>query len=412
MERIIERACGLDVHQATVAACVRVPGANDSREQFVQTFGTSTPELLALRDWLAGHGVTHVAMESTGVYWKPVYYLLESDFTLVLVNATHIKQVPGRKTDVADCAWITQLLEHGLLRGSFVPPAPIRELRDLTRYRKAQIQDRAREANRLQKILEDANIKLSSVATDVLGVSGRSMLNALVKGTTDPAVLAELARGRLRQKLRALRQALTGRFREHHAFLLGQSLAHLDYLEESIAEISRRLDEQLRPFAQTLDRLITIPGVQRRTAEVILAEIGPDMSRFSSSAQLASWAGICPGNRESAGKRKSGKTRKGSKWLRSALIESGNAAARTRGTALGARYRRLTRHLGHRKAVVAVGRQILEIGYHLLANNTTYHELGVDYFDRHYTDRVQRRCIPQLQGLGFDVTLTPLPKVA
>jgi transposase len=238
------------------------------------------------------------------------------------------------------------------------------------------------------------------------------MLNALVAGTTDPAVLADLARGRLRQKLPALRQALTGRFREHHAFLVGQSLAHLDYLEESIAQISRRLEEQLRPFAETLERLITIPGVQRRTAEVILAEIGPDMSRFASSAQLASWAGMCPGNRESAGKRKSGKTRKGSKWLRSALIESGNAAARTRGTALGARYRRLARHLGHRKALVAVGRQILEISYHLLRANTTYRELGVDYFDRHYSDRVRRRCIRQLQGLGFDVTLSPLPNVA
>ena len=255
MERMIERICGLDVHQASVAACVRVPGANGSREQFVQTFGTSTPDLLTLRHWLAEHGVTHVAMESTGLYWKPVYYLLEGDFAVLLVNATHLKQVPGRKTDVADCAWIAQLLEHGLLRGSFVPPAPIRELRDLTRYRKAQIQDRAREANRLQKILEDANIKLSSVATDVLGVSGRTMLNALVAGTTDPAVLAELARGRLRQKLPALRRALTGRFREHHVFLVGQSLAHLDYLEESIAELSRRLEEQLRPFAATLERL-------------------------------------------------------------------------------------------------------------------------------------------------------------
>lgn len=412
MERMIERVCGLDVHQKSVAACVRVPGANGSRQQLVQSFGTSTPELLALRDWLAEHGVTHLAMESTGVYWKPVYYLLESDFTVLLVNAAHIKQVPGRKTDVADCAWIAQLLEHGLLRGSFVPPAPIRELRDLTRYRKAQIQDRAREANRLQKMLEDANIKLSSVATDVLGVSGRTMLNALVAGTTDPAVLAELARGRLRQKLPALRQALTGRFREHHAFLVGQSLAHLDYLEQSIGEISHRLEEQLRPFAEAVERLITIPGVQRRTAEVIVAEIGTDMSRFASSAQLVSWAGMCPGNRESAGKRKSGKTRKGSKWLRSALIESGNAAARTKGTALGARYRRLTRHLGHRKAVVAVGRQILEISYHLLSANTTYRELGVDYFDRTYSDRVRQRCIHQLERLGHRVTLTPLSNAA
>jgi transposase len=391
---------------------VRFPGADGRRQQIVQSFGASTPELIALHDWLVAHGVTHVAMESSGVYWKPVFYLLESDFTVLLVNASHIKQVPGPKTDIADCAWIAQLLEHGLLRGSFVPPAPIRELRDLTRYRKAQIQDRAREANRLQKILEDANIKLSSVATDILGVSGRAMLNALVTGTTDPKLLADLARGVLRKKLPALRQALTGRFRQHHAFLVGQILAHLDYLEESIAETSRRIEEQLRPFAEALECLITIPGVQRRTAEVILAEIGTDMTRFADSAQLASWARMCPGNRESAGKRKSGKTRKDSKWLRGALIESGNAGARTKSTALGARYRRRVRHLGHRKGVVAIGRQILEISYHLLAANTTYRELGVDYFDRNHADRVRQRCIRQLQRLGHQVTLTPQPNAA
>lgn len=412
MERIIERCCGLDVHQASVVACVRLPGPDGSRRQIVQSFGATTPELLALRDWLAQHAVSHAAMESTGVYWKPVYYILEDSVTVLLVNAAHLNKVPGRKTDVADCAWIAQLLEHGLLRGSFVPPAPIRELRDLTRYRKAQIQDRAREANRLQKFLEDANIKLSSVASDVLGVSGRAMLNALVSGTNDPAVLAELARGKLRKKLPALRQALTGRFRDHHAFLIGQILAHLDYLEEAIAESSRRIEEQLRPFATELQRLTTIPGVQRRTAEALVAEIGTDMSRFASAAQLASWAGMCPGNRESAGKRRSGKTRKGSKWLRSALIEAGNAAARTKRTALGARYRRLVRHLGHKKAVVAVGRQILEISHHLLTHSTTYHELGVDYFDRRYSERVKQRCIRQLERLGHRVTLTPLPNAA
>lgn len=412
MDQIIERCCGLDVHQASVAACIRVTGSDGTRQQIVQSFGTSTPELLALHDWLTAHQVTHVAMESTGVYWKPVYYVLESSFTVLLVNAAHIKQVPGRKTDVADCAWIARLLECGLLRGSFVPPSAIRDLRELTRYRKAQIQDRAREANRLQKILEDANLKLSSVATDVLGASGRAMLDALVSGTTDPTVLAELARGRLRKKLPALRQALSGRFRDHHAFLVGQSLAHLDYLEESILALSERIEQHLRPFAAALERLSTIPGVQRRTAEVIVAEVGLDMSQFPSAAHLASWAGMCPGNHQSAGKRRGGKTRKGSKWLRGALIEAGNAASRTKGTALGARYRRLVRHLGHRKAVVAVGRQILEISYHLLAKQITYRELGVDYFDRRYSERVKQRCIRQLERLGHQVTLTPLPKAA
>jgi transposase len=391
---------------------VRVPGPNGERRQIVQTFGTSTPELIALHDWLVQHGVTQVAMESTGVYWKLVYYILESTFTILLVNAAHLKQVPGRKTDISDCAWIAQLLEHGLLRGSFVPPAPIRELRDLTRYRKGHIQDRTREANRLHKFLEDANIKLSSVATDVLGVSGRAMLEALVSGTTDAAVLADLARGRLRQKLPALRQALSGRFRSHHAFLVGQSLAHLEYLDESIAELSRRIEEQLRPFAEEVERLLTIPGVRRRTAEVIIAEIGLDMRQFASAAQLVSWAGICPGNRESAGKRRSGKTRKGSKWLRAALAEAATAAARTRATALGARYRRLARHLGHKKAVIAVARQLLEISYHLLVQRTVYRELGVDYFDRRYSERVKQRCIRQLERLGNRVTLSPLSNAA
>lgn len=412
MERIIERCAGLDVHQATVAACVRVPDGEGGVQQLVQTFGTATEQLMALHDWLLAHRVTHVAMESTGVYWKPVYYVLEGSFTLLLVNAAHIKKVPGRKTDVSDSAWIAQLLEHGLLSGSFVPPPPIRELRDLTRYRKTQIQERTREANRLHKVLEDANIKLSSVASDVLGVSGRAMLKALVAGTTDPQVLADLARGRLRNKLPALRQALTGRFRDHHGFLVGRILAHLDYLEEAIIELTERIEKQLRPFEEQMRVLTAIPGVKRNTAHVIVAETGVDMGRFASAAQLESWAGMCPGNNESAGKRRTGKTRKGSKWLRQALVEAANAAIRKKGTALGARYRRLLRHLGHRKAVFAVGRQILEISYHLLANRTTYQELGVDYFDRRYSERVKQRCIRQLERLGHQVTLTPLPPPA
>ena len=295
MERLIDRCCGLDVHKKTVTACVRVPGANGARAQHVRTFGTTTADLLSLRDWLEAFQVTQVAMESTGVYWKPVFYVLEETAICVLANAAQIAQVPGRKTDVKDCVWIAQLLEHGLIRESFVPPAPIRELRDLTRYRKAVIQERTREANRLHKVLEDAGIKLASVASRVLGVSGRTMLDALVAGTTDPAVLADLARGRLRKKLPALRQALVGRFRGHHAFLVAQILAHLDYLDEAIEAVSTQIDTVIVPFADDLTRLDTIPGVNKRTAEVLIAELGVDMRVFPTAGHLASWAGLCPG---------------------------------------------------------------------------------------------------------------------
>ena len=297
MEQLIERCCGLDVHKATVSACVRVTQRPSGElKQEVRTFATTTPELLALREWLSEQRVTHVAMEATGVYWKPIYYMLEDGFELLLVNPAHFKQVPGRKTDVADCAWLAQLLEHGLLRSSFVPPAPIRELRDLTRYRKSLTEERTRAANRLHKVLQDAGIKLSSVATDMLGVSGRSMLMALVAGTTDPALLADLACGQLRKKLPELRQALTGRFGPHHRFMVSRLLADIDDVEEASADLSRRIEELLAPFAAAVERLITIPGVQRRTAEVMVAEIGADMSRFPSAAHLSTWAGMCPGN--------------------------------------------------------------------------------------------------------------------
>jgi transposase len=405
MERLIERVCGLDVHKQTVAACVRVPGSKGTREQHVQTFGTTAAELLALRDWLEAHEVTHVAMESTGVYWKPIYYVLEERFTCLLVNAAHVKQVPGRKTDVQDCVWIAQLLEHGLLRGSFVPPAPIRELRDLTRYRKVLIQDRTREANRLHKLLEDAGIKLASVATDILGVSGRAMLAALVRGTTDPEVLAELARGKLRAKLPALRQALRGQFRPHHAFLVSQLLAHLDYLDETITTLSERIEEVISPFADELVRLDTIHGVARRTAEVLIAELGVDMTQFPSDRHLASWAGLCPGNNESAGKHRSGKTRRGNRWLRAALTEAALAAIRTSNSAFTARYRRIMRHRGHKKAVLAVAHAMLVTAYHLLARQTAYHELGADYFDRRHRERVTRRAVQLLERQGYRVTL-------
>jgi transposase len=406
MDQLIERCCGLDVHRDTVASCVRVPGPNGKRQQEVRTFGTTTAELLALRDWLEAYGVTHVAMESTGVYWKPVFYVLEEAFTCLLVNATHIKQVPGRKTDVKDCAWIAQCLECGLLRGSFVPPAPIRELRDLTRHRRVLIEERTRAANRLHKLLQDAGIKLASVATNILGVSGRAMLEALVHGTTDAEVLANLARGRLRKKLPALREALAGRFRPHHAFLVSHLLAHVDYLEEAIAAVSAEVDGRLAPFAQHLTQLDTIPGIDRRTAEVLIAELGVDMSYFPSDHHLASWAAVCPGNNESAGKHRSGRTRRGNRWLRTALVEAAWAATRT-DSALAARYRRVMRHRGHKKAVVAVAHAMLRVVYHLLAEGTTYREPGADYFDRRHAQRVRRRAIQLLERQGYRVILEP-----
>ena len=407
MDRQLERCCGLDVHKETIAACVRIGGRSGRVVQHIQTFRTAAADLILLRDWLAAHEVTHVAMESTGVYWKPVFYALESEFTCLLVNAAHIKQVPGRKTDVHDCAWIAQLLEHGLLRGSFVPPVPIRELRDLTRYRKALIQDRTRVANRLHKALEDAGVKLATVASDILGVSGRAMLEALAQGTTDPVVLAELARGRLRGKLPALRAALAGRFRPHHAFVVGQLLSHLDYLDEAIAMLSTEIEARLTPFSDQLTRLDSIPGINRRTAEVIIAEIGVDMSAFPTAAHLASWAALCPGNNESGGKHKSGKTRKGNRWLRTALVEAAAGASRAKDSALQARFRRILRHRGPKKAVIALAHALLRIAYHVLAQGTTYRELGGDYYDRRHSDRLTRRAIRLLEGQGYRVTLEP-----
>jgi transposase len=375
MEQMIERCAGLDVHKQTVVVCIRVSRPAGDREQHVRTFGTMTADLLALRDWLTAHGVTHVALESTGVYRKPVYDVLEDAFRCLLVNAAHRHNVPGRKTDVQDCAWIAQLLEHGLLRGSFVPPVPIRELRDLTRYRKVLIQERTREAQRLHKVLEDAGIKLASVATDILGVSGRAMLEALVQGTTDPEVLAELARGRLRTKLPVLQQALTGQFRRHHAFLLSELLAHLDDLEEAVDRLSARIEEQLRPFAAVVAPLDAIPGVNQRVIEGVVAEIGVAMRRVPSDRHLTSWTGICPGQRESAGKHTSGKTRNGNRWLRTTLTEAALAAIRVKDSRLAARYRRVMRHRGPKKAVVAGAHTILVIIYHLLKDQVSYHEV-------------------------------------
>ena len=407
MEAIYERCCGLDVHQATVVACIIVPGPRGRQQKELRTFGTMTPDVLRLAEWLTQHGVTHVALESTGVYWQPIWNLLEGSFTLLLVNARHVKAVPGRKTDVRDCEWLAELLRHGLLKPSFVPERPQRELRELTRYRTSLIRERTAEVNRLQKTLEGANIKLASVASDVLGVSGREMLTALVGGTTDPALLADLARGRLREKLPQLERALSGHFGAHQRFLVAQQLAHLDYLDEAIARLDAEIAERLRPFEDQLERLDTIPGVGRRAAEILLAEIGADMGRFPTAAHLASWAGMCPGNNESAGKRKTGKTRKGNACLRAALAEAAHAARRTKDTYLAPQYRRLAARRGRKKALVAVGHSILVSAYHLLKGTATYRELGPHYFDERDRQAVERRLVQQLESLGYKVTLDP-----
>jgi transposase len=406
MERIVERPGALDVHKATVTACVRIWKGGELDEQ-VAEFATTVYGLLALRDWLEALGVKQVAMEATGVYWKPVWAVLEDRFELMLVNARAVKQVPGRKTDVKDAQWLCQLLEAGLLRASFVPPKPIRTLRNLTRYRKTQIQDRQREANRLHKILEDTGIKLDCVASDILGVSGRSMLDALVSGTTDPEVLAELAKGKLRKKIPALREALVGRFQDEHALIVGQILAHIDFLEEAIDRLSAEIEEQIAPFAAQRDLLMSIPGVKQRAAEVLISELGVDMSVFPTPKHLGSWAKVSPGNDESAGKRRSGKTGKGNKWLRATLNESANAAARTKDSYLAAQYQRLRGRRGHAKAVTAVGHSILTAAWHMLQTGELYRDLGSDYFIRQNPDRLTKRLVRQLEALGHTVTLQP-----
>ena len=411
METMIARCCGLDVHKARLSACVRVL-IDGTVSELIETFGTTTSDLLALRDWLAAHAVTHVAMESTGVYWKCVYYVLEDDFEVLLVNARHIKHVPGRKTDTIDAAWIAQLLACGLLKGSLVPPRPIRELRDLTRYRKALIYERSRAINRLHKVLEDAGVKLSCVATDVMGVSGRQMMRALIEGQADADALAELAKGKLRKKLPALRKALDGRFRAHHSFLLERMLARVEDLEDDIEAISARVHEQISPFEQAVTLLRTIPGVERRTAEVIIAETGGDMTAFPTAKHLASWAGVCPGQNESAGKRKSAKTRKGSPWLRATLIESARAASRSKGTYLGERYRRLARRRGDRKAIIAIAHEILTATWHMLSTGELYREQGPQVISKRDAENARRRAIRQLERLGHKVTLEPLAEAA
>ncbi len=405
MDVIVQRQSALDVHKAQVTACVRLPGPDGERVQHLEQFSTTVSGLLVLADWLRAHGVTHVVMEATGDYWKPIWALLEDDFELMLVNARHVKQVPGRKTDMSDASWLCQLAEAGLLRPSFVPPKAIRDLRQLTRYRKTQIAERKREAQRLHKALEDTGIKLDCVATDILGKSGRAMLDALVGGTTDPQVLAELARGKLRKKIPALQEALEGRFEGLHALMIGAILAHLDFLDEQIERLSEAIEEQLGPFAPAAELLCTIPGVAQRTAEILIAEIGTDMSVFPSAGHLASWAGQCPGNDQSAGKRRSGRTRKGSKWLNDALKDAAMAALRTNDSYLQALYRRKKSQLGHGRALGAVKHSIICACWHMLSTGELYRDLGGDYYARRDPQRQTQRLVAQLERLGHTVTL-------
>jgi transposase len=410
VEVVHRRCCGLDVHKKSVVACVLVSDPSGRPQREVRTFGTFTHEVLALADWLAERQVTHVALESTGVYWKPIWNLLEDRFALLLVNPRHIKAVPGRKTDVLDAEWLADLLRHGLLKASFVPDRAQRELRELTRYRTSLVNERSAAVNRLQKTLEGANLKLASVASDVLGVSSRQMLAAVVDGRPlEASALAQLAHGQLRDKVPQLEHALSGRVGPHQRFLLAEQLAHIDALDASLQRLSTEIAERLRPFDELIDRLDAIPGIGRAIAEVLLAEIGVDMTRFPTAKHLVSWAGMCPGHNESAGKRRSGKTRQGSPWLRAALVQAAHAAARTKQTYLAAQYRRLTARRGVKKAAVAVGHSLLVIVYRLLSDRAcSYIDLGPTYFDQRDPGAVQRRLIHRLEALGYHVQVTPL----
>lgn len=412
MQALYECCCGLDVHAKTVVACLLKSGSKQ-----VRTFGTMTDDLLNLSDWLGQSGCTHVAMESTGVYWKPVFNILEGLFEVILVNARHIKAVPGRKTDVKDCEWIADLLRHGLLRASFIPPLEIRELRELTRYRASLVKDRATLANRIQKLAESGNIKLGQVASDALGVSGRLMLRALSNGETDTEKIGDLARGRLKEKKPELRRAVSGRLTSNQRWVLSELLDRYEEAESAIERVERQIKQEMEnsaaPFVAEAVRLLdTIPGVGESVAQTIVSEIGVEMECFPSDKHLASWAGMCPGNNESAGKRKSGKTTKGSIYLREALVQAAWAATRSKETYLAAQYQRLVKRLGKKKALVAVGHSILIIIYHVLKNKTSYRELGGDYFDRRNVTEQRKRLIQKLESLGVKVTVEELPAAA
>jgi transposase len=471
MQVLYRCCCGLDVHKQLLVACLSTVDAAGERRKETRRFTTMTQDILALAEWLASAGCTHVAMESTGVYWRPIWNLLEGQFDVLLVNAQHIKAVPGRKTDIKDAEWIAELLQHGLLRPSFVPPRPQRQLRELTRYRTTLLAERARVVNRLQKVLEDTNLKLSAVATNILGLSARAMLTALLEGETDPQVLARLARGKLRAKRAQLEAALVGQIQEQHRFVLTSQLAHIAFLEEQIAQCDTTIEQFIAPtasaptagnerpmplavdtdssdqaqprvptraapaipapappltqtpdpspspptplsFQQAVQLLDTLPGVNQRIAQIIVAEIGVEMDRFPSAAHLASWVGLCPGNHQSAGKQLRGTTRKGDRWLRQALIEAAQGAMRTKGSYLRAQGERLTRRRGKKRAVVAVAHTIVIMAYHMLLRRQPYQDLGSTYFDERERAAIARQSVRRLEHLGFQVTLQAAGEVA
>ncbi len=412
MEIIHRCCCGIDVHAKSLVVCLIKNGKKQ-----IRTYSTMTDDLLVMLDWLVSEGCQQVAIESTGVYWKPVFNILEGRLEVVLVNARHVKAVPGRKTDVRDCEWLADLLRHGLLRASFIPPLPIRELRELTRHRHTLVRDQTAVGNRIIKLAESANIKLAQVASNALGVSGRAMLRALSRGEEDATRMAELARGRLQAKQDQLRRALRGKLTRSQRFVLRELLDQLEQLEAAVARVSDEIREQIEesrdPFVKEAVRLLqTIPGVGEQVAEVIASEIGTDMTRFPNDQHLSSWAGMCPGNNESAGKRKSGKTTKGSNYLRAALTQSAWAASHSKATYLAAQYRKLARRIGKKRALVAVGHSILVIAYHILQNRASYHELGGDYFDRQNVELQRARYIRKLEALGVKVSVEPLSEAA
>jgi transposase len=409
MDAIYRCCAGLDVHLKSVAVCIRRIDEHGNVGSTVRTFKTMTLDLLAMADWLSTEGVTHVAMESTGVYWKPIYNIIEGQFEILLVNARHVKNVPGRKTDVRDCEWLAQLLQCGLLRGSFIPPRPQRELRDLTRMRTQLTREAAAVAARIHKVLEDANIKLGSVASDILGVSGRHMIAALIGGETDAEKVADLARRKLRKKMPELQQALQGRVTDHHRFMLKALLNHLTYLESQIQHFSDRIEEAALPFQTAITALIPMPGFEKASAQNVIAEIGADMTRFPSHAHLCSWAKICPGNHESAGKRKSGRIGKGNPWLRTTLTQVAWAASRNKKSYFRAQYFRLAGRRGKKRALIAVAHSILTATYFMLKYQRPYRELGADYFDRLGHERLRRYHVKRLETLGYKVELTEKP---
>lgn len=407
MEAIIEQCCGLDVHQGSVVACLLVGHAERRPTKTVRTFGTMTRDLLSLRDWLREQGCTVVGMESTGIYWKPVHAVREDDFEVVVGNAHHIRNVPGRKTDVKDSEWIANLLRHGLIAKSFVPPQPIRELRDLLRYRRKLVENRTAERNRLLKLLETANIKLASVASDVFGVSGMAMLRAIVAGEATPEQMAQLAKKSLRKKIAELELALDGKVQEHHRFILQMQMDRLEQLESHISKLDQRIDEKLEPYREQHQRLVQIPGVDRVVAATLVAELGVDMSVFKTASHLAAWAGVCPGNNESAGKRKPSQARKGNVHLKTILVEAANSASRTKGSYLKDKFFRLKSRRGHKRAAMAVGRKILQSAYLMLSTTSDYRELGDAYLDNLDADRTAFNLVRRIERLGFDITITP-----